>query len=125
MPEISQILVPTPVPGDISQLVDQFKQLESRISEINKACRDLKERMGYKQVSDNLKPVKELLYQYMTTNKLRDLSGIKVAKVKPSAVKTEERQVKMAERIETALEDVIPDQASDVAPIVLDAVLNK
>ena len=114
------------IPPDVQPLVDQFKQLDARLGEINGAVRDLKKNMGYKQTSDQLKETKEKLYVYMVTSKVDRLGPVTMQKVKPASVKKEERQVKLAATVEEVLDEEIgEDQASEVAPVLVQALLKK
>ncbi len=114
------------IPLQISELCEEFNRLDSRLSEINKACRDLKESMGYKNISDRNKVVKEQLYLWLTTHETKEVLGIKLSKVKPAAVKTEERQGRVASRVELVLDQRLsPEVSSEVTPVVLDAVFTR
>ncbi len=112
--------------AEISQIVEQFKQLDGRVIDINKSVKDLKEKMGYKQVSEQLKQYKEYLYSHMVDNNLKELNGIKMAKVKPSSVKTEERGIRIATKIENVLEEQLDESiVSELTPLLLEAVISR
>jgi hypothetical protein len=112
--------------AQMPSLIAQYKQLDGRIAEINKAVKDLKDKMGYKQVSEQLKPIKQFLYLYMIQNRLKDLSGIKISKVKPSDVKTSEREERIAKKIVDVLDDELDEeQVGEITPLLVEAVLSK
>ncbi len=127
MAAVPSFLMPVnPIPVDVQPLVDSFNQLNTRLGEINTAVRDLKKSMGYKQTSDQLKETKERLYVYMATMKIDKLGSIGIQKVKPASVKKEERNVKLAATVEEVLDDELgEDQASEVAPVLVQALLKK
>lgn len=123
-----QMFVPTSmsIPADVLPLVEQFKQLDARLGDINKVVRAKKEEMGYKGTSDQMKETKEHLYNYMATKQIQKLGAITIQKVRPASVKKDERLVKMATIIEETLDEEIgEDQAAEVAPVVLQALLKK
>jgi len=111
----------------INDLVDSFNQLTSRLTEINNAVRDLKTKMGYSQVSESLKTVKDELYQHMINNGVKEVQGITISKVKPSQVKRQEKENKIAEKVSTVLENEIDDQqvVDGLVPLVVEAALGK
>ncbi len=58
--------------------------------------------------------------------KIDKLGSIGIQKVKPAAVKKEERNVKLAATVEEVLDDELgEDQASEVAPVLVQALLKK
>ncbi len=108
----------------IDEVVSQYKQLESRLEEINKAVKDLKERSGYREVQEHLKPLKEYLFKYMDENQMKELMGVKKAKVKPAAVKREEREERMSVKVEMVLEQELGEQpASELTPLIVQAII--
>jgi hypothetical protein len=112
---------------DISSLANEYKQLEGRISDINKCVADLKSKMGYKEVSQRLKPIKQALYMYMSSQKLKDLGGIKLSKVKPTEVKTMEREVRLTDKISDVVGREIDDAdtADELTASLVEAVIAK
>jgi hypothetical protein len=129
----SSTILLQPLPPDVAQAVELFKQLNGRLDEINAACRDLKKNMGHKQTTASLQPVKEILFNYMSNygyGGKKTLQGITLAKVKPSDVKSSEREEKMTQRVQNVLLVDLSQQLQslDLEEIVTDVVaaaLNK
>ena len=113
--------------NDISMVINEYKKLESRISDINKSVADLKSKMGYKETSAQLKPIKQALYNYMQTQRMKDLHGIKLSKVKPSEVKTMEREVRLTDKISDVVGREIDDEtaAEELTQSLVEAVISK
>lgn len=114
------------VPQEVQQVIDQFKQLDARLGEINKVVRETKAKMGYKEISDQLKTVKEQLYVYMVNTDQKTIGSISLQKCKPAAVKKEDRELKLTEKITGVLDAVLDEEQAAIAtPVVVDAVLSK